>query len=57
MKELKDKLLKGEVGTFSALLEIVETISKIAKKVSDLEERQKSIEKALTSSVRRRKPE
>jgi len=57
VKELKDKLLKGEVGTFSALLEIVETISKIAKKVSDLEERQKSIEKALTSSVRRRKPE
>ena len=48
MESLKDKLAKGEVGIYTAIIELIGKIEELSKKVSSLESKLKSVEKSTT---------
>ena len=55
MEELKNKLLKGEVGLYSAMLEILNEIENLSKRIAVIEEKIKSANKASPSAAAKKK--
>lgn len=55
MEELKSKLLKGEVGLYNAMLEILNELENLSKKIAAIEEKTKSANKVAPSTTAKKK--
>jgi len=55
VEELKSKLLKGEVGLYNAMLEILNELENLSKKIAAIEEKTKSANKVAPSTTAKKK--